>query len=187
MTDAVLSSCILRKGWFDLVLLRMRLHGEEFDRAVIDHPSGAAVLPYDPVRRVALTIRESRAAVLLLGGAALPEGIAGVSDTESAAETARREALEEAGVRLHAVEAVGRVWMTPSTSTERVHLFLGEYCAGDRVAAGGGLAEEQEHVEVHEVPLAELWDQVVGGEIADAKTYMLLHALRLRRPELFHG
>ena len=185
MSNELLSSRPLYEGWFDLLMLRIRQGTETFDRTLVRHPSGAAVLCYDPDRRVALTISELRAGVLFLGAPTLTEAIAGVVEDEDHAACARREAMEEGGVRLGALEPVGRVWMTPSSTTERVQLFLAAYSAADRVAAGGGLAEEGERLTVREVPLRELWAIADAGERMDAKTFMLLQALRLRRPDLF--
>jgi hypothetical protein len=73
----------------------------------------------------------------------------------------------------------------PGVSTEKMHMFLAEYRAASRVGAGGGLAEENEEIEVIEVPLADLAAQADRGELADLKTYALLQSLRLKRPELF--
>jgi nudix-type nucleoside diphosphatase (YffH/AdpP family) len=188
MDDAVLSSRTLYRGWFDLLMLRLRLGGRELDRALVRHPSGVAVLAYDPARRVAMTVRESRAGPMLLDVAPFAEAIAGVSEEgEDSAETARREALEEAGLALGELEHVGQVWMTPASSTERVHLFLAPYRADDRVSRGGGLAEENERIDVREEPLNQLWRAFADGELCDAKAAMLLQALRIRSPALFEG
>ena len=185
MPDRILSSRSLYDGWLNLILAHVRLGDEEDERPVIEHPSGSAVLPYDPVRRVALTVRETRTPVLYLDQPGFAEPVAGVGEDESAAETARREAEEEVGVRLGPVEPVGLVWMTPASTTERVHLFLAEYAQTDRVSKGGGAEDENERIDVREESLAALWRDVESGAMTDAKLLLLLQALRLRRPDLF--
>jgi hypothetical protein len=67
MTDIVLAQQPIYQGWLDLVMLRLRLGGVECERPIVDHVSGAAVLAYDPDRRVAMTVRQTRDAVLYLG------------------------------------------------------------------------------------------------------------------------
>jgi hypothetical protein len=47
--------------------------------------------------------------------------------------------------------------------------------------AGGGLAAEGEDITVVEMPLDEAWRMVAAGEIADAKTVILIQQLMLRR------
>ena len=187
MSDAILGARPLFRGWLNLVLLRLRLGGEECERPVIEHPSGSAVLAYDPVRRVALTVRQTRLAPLHLGHVRFPEPVAGVDEEDDRVATARREAMEEAGVRLLDLERVGRVWMTPASTTERVDLFLAEYGESDRVGEGGGADDENEDIDVREESLVALWAAIERGEMTDAKLLMLLQALRLRRPELFVG
>jgi len=185
MADSILSSRRLFTGWLNLLLLRVHLGGREEDRPVIEHPSGSAVLVYDPARRVALTVRQTRTPVLMLDHPCLAEPVAGVAEDESAADTARREAEEEVGVRLREVEKVGLAWMTPSSSTECVHLFLAEYAQGDRVSEGGGAPDENEQLDVREEALSALWAEVESGATTDAKLLLLLQALRIRRPDLF--
>ncbi len=53
------------------------------------------------------------------------------------------------------------------------------------MADGGGLDEEHEGFEVVETPLAELARMADAGEIADAKTLILIMRLRLDRSDLF--
>lgn len=185
MNDAVLSRRPIYRGWLNLVMLRLRLSGVECERPIVEHVSGATVLAYDAQRRVAMTVRQTRDAVLYLDQPVFPEAIAGVTENELPAETARREAFEETGLSLRSVEPVGHVWMTPSTTTERVHLFLAEYGSSDRIGPGGGAVNEIETIDAREEPLSQLWTDASSGRLGDAKLFMLLQALKLRRPELF--
>jgi nudix-type nucleoside diphosphatase (YffH/AdpP family) len=186
MQDQLISAETIHSGWFDVVKLRVKpCEGEEIEREIVSHPSGAAVLPFDPERKVALLITEARPPVVYAGEPRMPEAIAGVIEDGSPEECVRREALEEGGLKLTRLEHVGKIWPTPSTSTERVDLYLAPYGPEDRVSGGGGLPEEEEHVRVMETPISELWERVEEGAFRDGKTLILLQALRIRRPELF--
>jgi nudix-type nucleoside diphosphatase (YffH/AdpP family) len=113
------------------------------------------------------------------------EVIAGAYDADDPEECARREALEEAGVRLSQLEHVACAWPTPANSTERIDYFLAPYSSEDRIAPGGGLEEEKEYISVCEIPLSSLKEMVAGGRIRDGKTLILSQALQLRHPYLF--
>lgn len=160
--------------------------GAEFVREIEDHGQAAAVLPYDPARRVALLVRQVRAPLLWLGGTGeLLEAPAGMLDGEDPGDAIRREAMEEAGLRLAELEFVAAPYGMPGTSTERIHLYLAAYGAADRLGAGGGVAGENELMTVEEVALSELGPLIARGEICDMKTLALVMALKLRRPDLF--
>lgn len=185
MHDAVLSAETLHSGWLNLLMLELRLNGTLYRRTLVEHPSGATILPFDRMRGVVTVIRQTRYAPLYLGHERLLEAVGGVADAgEAAADTARREGMEETGLRFARVIPVGHVWMTPSTTTERVHLFLGEYGVADRIGAGGGAAGEDEAIELEERPAREVWATLSGG-VADAKLFLLMQALRLHAPEMF--
>ena len=145
-----------------------------------------AVLPYDPSRRCALVVRLFRAPVFSVTQEEfLEEACAGMIEDESDEATAHREAQEELGVELHALERVGRIWSSPGVSTERQSLFLALYAPEDRVGKGGGVANEHEGITVVERPLAGLALDLDEGRITDGKLLTLLLALRLREPDLF--
>lgn len=178
----------LYSGWSKII--RASLAGPDgtaFAREIEHHGDAVAVLPYDPERRCALLVGAPRAPVIWAGGPPeLLEAPAGMlEDGEPADSCARREAEEEVGVRLEALEPVAEAWSTPGVSSEKIALFLAPYREADRTGAGGGLAEENELIEVLELPLDDLWARFEGGRLQDMKTLVLLLALRQRRPELF--
>jgi len=177
----------LYKGWNTFSIATIRLEGgQRITRMIEDHGRAACVLPYDPARRVALLVRQFRAPVYMKTGAPdLLEAVAGLIDEDDGAACARREAMEEAGLRLETLEPVASVWSIPGSSTEHIDMFLAPYGETDRVGAGGGLAHEHENIVVVELPLAELARMADAGGLADLKTLALVLTLRLRRPELF--
>lgn len=181
----ILSTRTIYSDWLDLLMVRMQSEdGAEFDRHVVGMKRAVAVLPYDPDRRVALTVSMPRAPVMMAGQPDLLEAIAGQLE-DAPADCARREALEEAGVELGPLEHLGRMWTMPAACNEQLDYFLAEYREANRVAAGGGLDEEHEHITVHELSLDALWTQMTNQQLGDAKLAFLLMALRLRQPQLF--
>lgn len=180
---------IVHKGWSTFVIADVTLpNGERHQREIEDHGVAVCVLPYDPVRRVALVIEQFRAPMFYAEAvAALLEAPAGILDEADPEAAARREALEETGLRLGKLETVSRVWCMPGISTERMHLYLAAYSEADRVGPGGGLAEEGECIKVLELPLSRLANLADDGALTDAKTLILVQTLRLRYADLFVG
>ncbi|SEE58857.1 nudix-type nucleoside diphosphatase, YffH/AdpP family [Rhizobiales bacterium GAS188] len=177
------------KGFITLLRTTLRLgDGKRVSREIIVHGRASAVLPYDPDRRTVMLVKLLRAPVLFAEGAQdMIEAPAGMVDGGSPAETAKREAMEEAGLRLTTLEHVGSVWSSPGISTERIDLYLAPYSQGDRIGAGGGLASEDENITVVEMPISEFWASAERLEISDMKTLTLALALRCKHPGLFQG
>ncbi len=176
----------VHEGWARFMVATIRLDGHDIRREVEDHGHAAAVLAFDPVRRVALLVKQLRVPLVVAGEPTnILEAIAGLVDDEAPESAARREAVEEVGVALRAIEPVGAAWSMPGLSTERMHLFLGEFTPADRTGPGGGHADEHENIEMVEIPLRELAHMADDGTLTDMKTLVLVQTLRLRRPELF--
>jgi nudix-type nucleoside diphosphatase (YffH/AdpP family) len=168
-----------------LVTVRLR-NGGTHAYQVDDHGSGASVLPYDPERRVATLVLQKRAPMQLNGDEpALLEAPGGIVEGDGPEHSARREVLEEAGLRIGELQPVALFWSMPGISTERVHLYLAPYTRKDRIGAGGGLQAEGEDIEVVEVALSELAEMADLGTLLDLRTFAAVQSLRLRRPELF--
>lgn len=172
----------------EVVVLDTTVRGEpvRLKREVHDHGNGAAVLVYDSVARTAILVRQIRPAALVADGSGLLlEAMAGIVDAgESPEDAARREAEEEAGVTVGAMEYVGAPFSTPGSVTERVWLYLAPL-QSRRPRDVGGLAEENEEIEVLEIPLSTLAALADTGEIRDMKTFILVETLRRRQPGLF--
>jgi nudix-type nucleoside diphosphatase (YffH/AdpP family) len=184
----ILSVRVVHDGWSKFMVADVRLaDGAQVTRQIEDHGDAVAVLPYDATRRVVLLVRMLRPVALYAAGLhQLTEAVAGLVDEGETSEiAARREVMEEAGLKVGGLEAVARVWVSPGISTERLALFLAPYTLADRVAAGGGLEGEHEGITVLEMPAAKAWSMLEAGDIADMKTLALLSALKLRQPDLF--
>jgi nudix-type nucleoside diphosphatase (YffH/AdpP family) len=174
-------------GSAKLLVATVRLtSGEIAKRDIEDHGPAVSVLPYNAEKRTAILVRQFRAAVFLVSRQEeLLEAIAGMNEDSHAIECARREAFEEAGLKLDQCEHVLCGWTMPGISTERMDLYLAPYTEADRIGPGGGADGEQEDITIVEMGLSELADMADKGLLTDIKTFALVQTLRLRRPDLF--
>lgn len=186
MTPKIVSIETIYEGWTKFSRAMIQTEGKPLKREIEDHGRAVGVLPYDPQRRVAILVRLLRAPALLAAGEqSLLEAPAGLIDKDDPADAARREVMEEAGIRITKLEHIATVWTMPGISTERMDYYLAPFSQGDRVGKGGGVASENEGITVEEHSLAELWSRARRGELTDLKTLTLIYALKDRHPELF--
>jgi nudix-type nucleoside diphosphatase (YffH/AdpP family) len=150
-------------------------------RESYDLGDGAAVLPIDPVVGTVVLIKQFRWPAFELGyKELLIEAVAGKLDGDDPETCIRREAVEEAGIRLLSVQKIFTVFSSPGAVTERLHLFLGEYDSTANREKGGGLESEGEDIEVIDISLQDAYRMIASGQIIDAKTIVLLQAAMLR-------
>jgi GDP-mannose pyrophosphatase NudK len=163
-----------------LRLLRRSGEWQTQVRETYDRGHGAAILLFNRAQGTVVLTRQFRFPAWYNGeGGWLIEVPAGKLDGDDPLTCAKKEAEEETGFRVTAVEQVFMTYMSPGSVTEKVAMFLAEYDATSRVSAGGGLADEGEDIEVLELPFTEAMRMIATGEIADAKTVMLLQHLAL--------
>jgi GDP-mannose pyrophosphatase NudK len=150
-------------------------------RETYDRGNGAVLLPYNPAQGTVLLTRQFRFPAYVNGcpDGMLVEACAGLLDGDDPAACVQRETEEELGLRIRAPRKVFEAYMSPGSVTEKLHFFVAEYEAADRVSAGGGQASEGEDIEVIEVPLPQAMEWVVSGRVQDGKTIMLLQWLHL--------
>lgn len=179
--------CSLERLVFDRHMRSGETRRQTFE--IENHGHAVAVLPYDPALRQAILVRQLRLPQALDGedGMSL-EIIAGLLDVdgEGPEATARREAMEEAGLVLRSLQRIGATRSSPGLSREKVTLFLAEVdLATARTGDGGGSAHEGEDIEVVVMTLADLARRADTGEGLDLKSLFAVQTLRLKRPELF--
>lgn len=150
-------------------------------REVYDRGNGAAILLYNPIEKTVILTRQFRLPSYLNGNKSgmMIEVCAGLLDQDNPEQCIIRETEEETGYRIPTVKKVFETFMSPGAVTEILYLFVGEYNASMKVSKGGGLAAEQEHIEVIELPFAQAYDMIASGEIKDAKTVMLLQYAKI--------
>ena len=98
---------------------------------------------------------------------------------EDLSEAASRELREETGAVAERYTYLGRIDTTPALINEKIHLYLAE-----GLTFGERELDEDEFLDVELIPLAQLYEMVMRGEIADAKTQIAVlkaHALRGNR------
>ncbi|MEU9149774.1 NUDIX domain-containing protein [Streptomyces sp. NPDC048417] len=159
-------------------------HTEE--RETHDRGNGATLLLYDAERETVLLTRQFRFPVYVNGH---PDGMlietpAGLLDAadEHPEHAVRREVVEETGHTVGDVQHVFDVYMSPGSVTERISFYAAAYTPATRTHEGGGLDEEGEDIEILELRFRRALEMIRTGEIADAKTIMLLQWAALEGP-----
>lgn len=184
----ILKQHLLSDNWYVLKKIDFELQRRDGSwqpqtREVYDRGNGATIGLYNRARRTVILTRQFRIpAFVNEHHGYLIEAAAGLLDNASPEERIRLEAEEETGYRVGSVRKIFEAFMSPGSVTERVHFFVGEYQPEDRVADGGGLAEEGEDIEVLELPFAEALAMVDDGRIMDGKTIILLQYLKTLMP-----
>lgn len=181
-----LDSQLLSNNWYVLRKITFELRRRDGrwqrqSREAYDRGNGAALLLFDPQRLTVVLTRQFRLPAFINGCADgyLIEACAGLLDGDDPETCIRKEAEEETGYRIRAPRKVFEAYMSPGSVTEKLHFFVAEYQAEDRIDAGGGLVDEGEDIEVVEMPLTEALAGISSGLIQDAKTVMLLQHVAL--------
>ncbi|MCL4138553.1 UNVERIFIED_CONTAM: hypothetical protein GTU68_039059 [Idotea baltica] len=185
MAIKILEKKLLSDNWY-------KLHKVTFDyqtktgewqrqeREAYDRGNGAVILLYNDEKKSVILTRQFRIPTYLNGNedGHLIEACAGLLDKNSPEECIKRETEEETGYQIEEVKKVFEAYMSPGSVTEILYFFVAEYTPNMKVSDGGGHEDEQENIEVLELPFSQALKMIETGEIKDGKTIMLLqHAL----------
>ena len=177
----------------DRYRLRHRLYSGgwsgDMDREIFERRHTVGVLLYDPQRDKLVLVEQFRLPCHLAGFPAWElEIVAGMVeyDGESAADLARREAKEEAGIEIIGeLLPVHHYMPSPGACTERVEILCGRV---DSKGAGGihGLAAEHEDIKVVVLSATQALkllrtDKIQNGLTAMALYWFAAHRATLRR------
>ncbi len=151
-------------------------------RETYDRGNGAVILLYDKDRKTVVLTRQFRFPAYVNGhpDGMLVEACAGLLEEHDAENCIRREVEEETGYRIERPQKILEAFMSPGSVTEKLFFFVAEYRSGDKIARGGGIADDGEEIEVLEPTLEEALAMVTRGEIVDGKTILLLQYAKLQ-------
>lgn len=145
-------------------------------REAYNRGNGAAILLYNKEHRTVILTRQFRLPTYVNGNedGMMIEACAGLLDENNAEDCIKKETEEETGYRIDKVQKVFEAYMSPGSVTEILYFFVAEYDKDMKISEGGGLAEEQENIEVLELDFEKALNMIRIAEIKDAKTIMLL-------------
>jgi 8-oxo-dGTP pyrophosphatase MutT (NUDIX family) len=147
--------------------------GTTFARDIVRHPGAVSVVPVLGDSGEVVLVRQYRAAVdrVLLEIPAGKRDVAG----EPPAETARRELVEETGMRAGRLEPLAEFFNSPGFCDEHSFVFM----ALDLTPAPSDLQGiEEEHMTVERIALDDVAGLIRSGAIVDAKTIIGLMLAR---------
>ncbi|TCP60578.1 nudix-type nucleoside diphosphatase (YffH/AdpP family) [Rhodovulum bhavnagarense] len=160
---------------------------QDMNRAAFLSGDAATVLPYDPARDTVLLIEQFRVGPYARGDSECwsIEAIAGLIDPgETPETTARREAIEEAGVEIGRLHPVHGYYTSPGAKAEFIYSYVGEAELPEAAAGLGGLACEGEDIRAHVVSLDRALGLLDSGEINNAPLILTLLWLTRNRERL---
>lgn len=188
ITDVkILDSTLLSDNWY--ILKKWTFEYRKKDGSVIqqtreayDRGNGATILLYNKAQKTVILTRQFRLPTFINGNESgmMIEACAGLLDKDNPEDCIKRETEEETGYKVSDVKKIYEAYMSPGSVTEILYFFIAEYAKDMKVNEGGGIAHEEENIEVLEMDFNTALAMIDSGEIQDAKTIMLLQHLRLK-------
>jgi len=182
----ILNTQILSDNWYTLKKVTFEMTGVDgaksvLERETYDRGNGATILLYNKEAKTVVLTRQFRMPTFINGNDTgyLIECCAGLLDQDNAEDCIRRETEEETGFRIDKIEKVFEAYMSPGSVTELLCFFVAAYSNEMKLHDGGGLQEENEDIEVLEIPFEKALEMMKSGEIKDGKTIMLLQYAQL--------
>ncbi len=156
---------------------------ETQSREAYDRGNGATILLYNREQNKVILTRQFRLPTYINGNeeGMLIEACAGLLDKDNAEDCIRKETEEETGYKVTKVQKIFESYMSPGSVTEILYFFVAEYSPKMKVSDGGGLQDEQEHIQVLELDFDKAYQMILTGEIKDGKTIMLLQYAKINR------
>ncbi|MBA5869757.1 MAG: NUDIX domain-containing protein [Nitrospira sp. CR2.1] len=150
-------------------------NGHTIDLEVIRHPGAAAVVPMKADGTVVM-IRQFRHAA---NGFIYEIPAGKLHPKEDPLDCAARELEEEIGYRAGHFELLSSIFTAPGFADEVIHVYV-----ATALTRGTQNLDQDEVLEVVEMPLREAIAKIEDGTIRDAKTIVGLQAVYIRQNQL---
>ena len=136
-------------------------NGNTSTREIVDHPGGVGIIPITD-RQEVIMVRQFRKPVdeVCLE---IPAGRLNYGEDPYACGI--RELEEETGYKSKHIRSLGHFYSTPGITNEILHLYM-----ATGLYKGEINLDEDEFVETEVIPLLQLVDMVMRGDIRDAKS-----------------
>ena len=179
-------------GFFsiDEIVLKHKLFdgstSQEIKRELISRGKTAGVLLYDEEQdKVALIEQFRLGAIEHHPHPWLYEIVLGyIDNNDSPSDTVKREALEEANVKINKLIPMHSFMVGPGGSDGICHLFLGLCNITEDTVGVYGLEDENEDIKVHVFTREEAYAMLESGEINNATTMLALQWLELNKGKI---
>ncbi len=160
--------------------------GPQITRELFVRPDASCVLPYDAQADKVVLLEQFRVGALdKSDNPWLLEVVAGLIDKgETPEQTARREAMEEAGLEFASLQPVLEYYPSPGGSNEYVHLFVGMCDSQGVHGRVRGMVSEGEDIRARVLSFAQAWQLLLQGRINNAAGIICLQWLALNRESL---
>lgn len=172
---------ILSDNWYTLKKIIFDYKGKNGisvsqSREAYDRGNGATILLYNIENKTVILTRQFRLPTYINGNETgmLIETCAGLLDKDNAEDCIKKETEEETGYKISDVKKIFEAYMSPGSVTEILYFFVAAYTKEQKISNGGGIEEENEEIEVIEMPFEAAYNMILTGEIKDGKTIMLL-------------
>ena len=153
---SILKTEILSDNWYTLrkityEYLKNNGSKETQTRETYDRGNGATILLYNKDQHTVILTRQFRLPTFVNGNETgmLIEACAGLLDKDNPEDCIRRETEEETGYRITDVRKIFEAYMSPGSVTEILYFFIASYDKSMKIHEGGGIADEEENIEVH--------------------------------------
>jgi nudix-type nucleoside diphosphatase (YffH/AdpP family) len=171
-------------GFFKIdkaTLKHEKFNGEwtgEITRLNFERGDAVAAIVYNTDSQEVILINQFRYPTYSKTGGWITEVIAGmIDDGETYVDALHREVREETGYELTHVEKIASFYVSPGGSSERIFLYYAETDNQSKKMKGGGLANENEDIQLVMLSLQQLQKALADNEINDAKTIIACYYL----------
>ena len=184
----IIKTKLLSDNWYTLNKITYKYLNKNGEwethlRETYDRGNGATILLYNIEQQTVILTRQFRLPTFVNGNKSgmLIESCAGLLDNDNAEDCIKKETEEEKEYKIKNVQKIFEAYMSPGSVTEIVHFFVAAYSKDMKVSDGGGLADEQENIEVLELKFEDATQMISTGEIKDGKTIMLLQYAQIQK------